>query len=145
MFGFDIMIDNPTRVYGYGMARDCFIARSGEREQASNSGDRAFDEGPVGAEERACSTEIVELKGVVFAVIQTLRGIPCCRGVGCREHGEEREEKEKIKRGLKRFNFLIFLIVQGYFRNFNSQNDVVLCFPSILTAQTNRGAYFIRD
>jgi hypothetical protein len=82
MFGFDIMIDNPTRVYGYGMARDCFIARSGEREQASNSGDGAFDEGPVGAEERACSTEIVELKGVVFAVIQTLRGIPCRRGGG---------------------------------------------------------------
>lgn len=60
MFGFVIMIDNPTRVYGFGMARDCFIARSCEREQASNSGDRAFDEGPVGAEERACSTDFLQ-------------------------------------------------------------------------------------
>jgi hypothetical protein len=60
MFGFDIMIDYPTRVYGNGMARDCFIARSGEREQASDSGDGAYDEGPLGAEEWACSTDFLQ-------------------------------------------------------------------------------------
>ncbi len=42
------------------MARDCFIAGSGEREQASDSGDRAFDEVPVGAEERARSPHFLQ-------------------------------------------------------------------------------------
>jgi hypothetical protein len=32
------------------------------------------------------------------------------------------------------FYFLIFLIDQGHFRNSSTQNDVVLYFPSILTA-----------
>ncbi|KAE9449324.1 hypothetical protein C3L33_18771, partial [Rhododendron williamsianum] len=45
----------PTRVHGNGLARYCVIARSGKREQASDSGDRAFDEGPAGAEEWPCS------------------------------------------------------------------------------------------
>jgi hypothetical protein len=55
------------------------------------------------------------------------------RGGGCREHGEGgRKGRRKSFQSL--FNFLIFLIDQGHFRNFNIQNDVVLCFPSILTA-----------
>jgi hypothetical protein len=43
------------------MARDCFIARSGEREQAHVHGDSTFDEGPIGAEERALPCYILKL------------------------------------------------------------------------------------
>lgn len=42
------------------MARDRFVARSGKREQASDSGDRAFDEVPLGAEEWARSPDFLQ-------------------------------------------------------------------------------------
>jgi hypothetical protein len=36
-----------------------------------------------------------------------------------------------------------FLLLQGHFSNFKTQNDVVLGFPSIFTVSSNRWSHFI--
>jgi hypothetical protein len=49
--------------------------------------------------------------------------------------GEEREIVKGTKTTLFQslFNFFFYKIDQGHFRNSNTQNDIVLGFPSILT------------
>lgn len=49
------MADYAARVHRDGVAGDSFVAGGGQREQTSDCGDRALDEGFIRAEEWACS------------------------------------------------------------------------------------------
>jgi len=52
-----------ARIYRHGMARNRIFSRCGEREQASDSGDGAFDESPLGAKEWPCSPHLFQSWG----------------------------------------------------------------------------------
>lgn len=51
--------DYTARIHGNGVASNCIVTGSGEGKQTSDSGDGAFNEGSFGAEEWACSPDIL--------------------------------------------------------------------------------------
>ena len=55
-----LMADYAARVHRDGVAGNSFVAGGGQREQASDSRDRALDEGFVGAEEWTCSQDLFQ-------------------------------------------------------------------------------------
>ena len=55
-----LMADYAARVHRDGVAGNSFVTRGGQGEQASDCGDRALDEGFVGAEEWTCSQDLFQ-------------------------------------------------------------------------------------